>query len=365
MYKVKMYVLFFFLCVNLVGLSAQQDLSKLSWHKVSTGMPAEWYGTEQAANIADTVLHYQTAIGGWPKNVGFHKHVNQEEMARVRKSGIGATFDNGATLSEMRFLAKVYTYRKDERYRNAFLKAFNYILEAQYDNGGWPQFYPVRKGRSVSYSGHVTYNDNAYVNVMNMLKDIFTDAPCFRSLALGDEVRAQAKASFDKGVDCILKSQIVIDGELTAWCAQHDSVTLQPAKARAYELPSISGAESANIVLLLMSIPHPSDDVVKAVKSAVKWFDERKIADMRYERFRDKNGKRDSRLVPEKGSVVWGRFYDLETQKPYFSDRDGIKKNSLEEIGQERRGGYSWYCNNPGKVLKAYPKWLEANGLKD
>lgn len=95
MYKVKMYVLFFFLCVNLVGLSAQQDLSKLSWHKVSTGMPAEWYGTEQAANIADTVLHYQTAIGGWPKNVGFHKHVNQEEMARVRKSGIGATFDNG------------------------------------------------------------------------------------------------------------------------------------------------------------------------------------------------------------------------------------------------------------------------------
>ena len=316
MYKVKTSVLFFFLCVNLVGLSAQQDLSKLSWQKVSTGMSAEWYGTEQAVNIADTVLHYQTAIGGWPKNVGFHKHVNQEEMARVRKSGIGATFDNGATLSEMRFLAKVYTYRKDERYRNAFLKAFNYILEAQYDNGGWPQFYPVRKGRSVSYSGQVTYNDNAYVNVMNMLRDIFTDAPCFRSLALGDEVRAQAKASFDKGVDCILKSQILIDGKLTAWCAQHDSVTLQPVKARAYELPSISGAESANIVLLLMSIPHPSDDVVKAVKSAVKWFDEHKIADMRYERFRDKNGKRDSRLVPEGRLYGMGallRFGDAET----------------------------------------------------
>ena len=31
------------------------------------------YATDQAVQIADTVVAYQTAIGGWTKNTGFHK----------------------------------------------------------------------------------------------------------------------------------------------------------------------------------------------------------------------------------------------------------------------------------------------------
>ena len=102
------FLLYAVLCLNLVELNAQQDLSKLSWSKVANSMPEEWYSTEQAVQIADTVLAYQTEIGGWTKNTGFHKKINQKEMAKVRKSGIGATFDNGATVTEMRYLAKIY-----------------------------------------------------------------------------------------------------------------------------------------------------------------------------------------------------------------------------------------------------------------
>ena len=152
------FLLYAVLCLNLVELNAQQDLSKLSWSKVANSMPEEWYSTEQAVQIADTVLAYQTEIGGWTKNTGFHKKINQKEMAKVRKSGIGATFDNGATVTEMRYLAKIYKFHEDAKYKEAFLKAFNYILEAQYDNGGWPQFYPVRPSKSVSYSGCITFN---------------------------------------------------------------------------------------------------------------------------------------------------------------------------------------------------------------
>mgnify|MGYP002795296500 CR=1 FL=1 len=56
-------------------------------------------------------------------------------------------------------------------------------------------------------------------------------------------------------------------------------------------------------------------------------------------------------------TILWTRFYDLETAKPNFCDRDGIKKNTLAEIGHERRNGYSWYTNAPSKILKEYPKW--------
>lgn len=258
----------------------------------------------------------------------------------------------------MRFLAKMYKNRKDERYKDAFIKGFNYILKAQYDNGGWPQFYPARPNNSVSYSACITFNDNAYVNVMNMLKDIFTDAEDLKTLKLDDNIKKLARESFDKGVRCILDTQIIVDGERTVWCAQHDQVTLKPAKARAYELPSFSGAESVNITLLLMSLPSPSDEVVAAIKGAVKWFDKHKIPDMKYERYKDENGEKDSKLVPSPGFVVWARFYDLETEKPFFCGRDGIKKETLQEIEKERRGGYSWYNNAPSKVLKEYPEWL-------
>ncbi|NLA94024.1 MAG: pectate lyase [Bacteroidales bacterium] len=333
-------------------------MSNLSWEEVANRMPAEWYASDQAAEVAETVLNHQTKIGGWTKNTDFHKKINEEEWAKVSESGIGATFDNAATITEMRFLAKMYKNRKDERYKDAFIKGFNYILKAQYDNGGWPQFYPARPNNSVSYSACITFNDNAYVNVMNMLKDIFTDAEDLKTLKLDDNIKKLARESFDKGVRCILDTQIIVDGERTVWCAQHDQVTLKPAKARAYELPSFSGAESVNITLLLMSLPSPSDEVVAAIKGAVKWFDKHKIPDMKYERYKDENGEKDSKLVPSPGSVVWARFYDLETEKPFFCGRDGIKKETLQEIEKERRGGYSWYNNAPSKVLKEYPEWL-------
>lgn len=339
-----------------------QNLKELSWYTVSSGMPQEWYGSDEAIEVADKVVLYQTEIGGWPKNVGFHKEINQEHMDRVKSSGIGATFDNEATTSEMRFLAKVYEHRKDKKYREAFLKGVSYIFKAQYDNGGWPQFYPVRPGKSVSYSGHITFNDGAYANVMTLLRDIFTDAPCFQCMELDIDIKRQCRESFKKGIRCILNTQIKKDGVRTVWCAQHDAVTLLPAKARAYELPSFSGAESADIVMLLMSLPHPSDEVIAAVKGAVVWFEAHQAKDVRYERYKDEKGERNARLVSSPGNSVWARFYDLDTEKPFFCDRDGIKKDNLNDIGKERRGGYSWYTSSPSKVLKHYKKWLKQIG---
>lgn len=42
-------------------------------------------------------------------------------------------------------MSKMYAQVKDERYKESFLKGLNYLFEAQYKNGGWPQFYPLKK----------------------------------------------------------------------------------------------------------------------------------------------------------------------------------------------------------------------------
>lgn len=334
------------------------DVDRLPWKKVAMRLPAEWYGGGQARQIADQLLARQMDCGGWQKNIPYHHLLPAGELAKVRRTGPGATIDNGATTTEMCFLAKVYAGSKDERYKEAFLKGFRYLLEAQYANGGWPQFYPPRM-KKPHYSTHITYNDDAMVNVLKTLRGIYENHQPYDALALDEAVKGQARRAFDRGIDCILKTQIRVGGEPTVWCAQHDEVTLAPASARAYELESFSGSESASIVRLLMSLPHPSPEVVAAVKGAVKWFEAHAVRDIRVERLHNGTTGRDARLVPAPGQMLWARFYDLDTARPFFCDRDGIKRASLFELGRERRGGYSWYTDAPRHVLEAYPEWLK------
>src|SRR4029453_5894927 len=98
------------------------------------------------------------------------------------------------------------------------------------------------------------------------------------SFAFVDAPRRQAaQTAFDRGVRCIVQCQIVVNGEKTAWCAQHDETDFQPRPARTYELVSLSGSESVEIVRLLMSLEKPPPEVAAAIEGAVKWFDEAKL----------------------------------------------------------------------------------------
>ncbi len=339
-------------------VSTSQDYLSYKWSRLATGMPESWYATEDAKHIADSVLKYQTEIGGWAKNQNYHKGYNQKEWAKIIAEGIGATFDNGATITEMKFLAKMYNQNKDERYKQAFNKAINYILISQYENGGWPQFYPTRPSKSVSYNTHITYNDNAMINVMTLLKDVLDDKPFYQKMEIGKDVKDKIRNAFNKGIDCILKTQIIVDSQPTIWCAQHDEKSLKPAKARAYELASFSGAESVGIALLLMDIAHPSKEVIYAVNGAKSWFEQHKIEGVKIQYFTNAEGLKDVKVVADKNApALWARFYDLETQQPFFCDRDGIKRNALAELGYNRRTGYSWYTSGPAKVIEKYEAW--------
>lgn len=340
-----------------------KDYLDKNWKEVSTKMPEKWYGSDAALAVAENVLLCQKEIGGWSKNKPYHHPMSETEKALVvaARQEAGATIDNGATVMEMRFLAKVYDQQGGEAIKEGFVKGLNYLLEAQYDNGGWPQFYPTRGKRH--YSSHITYNDNAMVNVMKLLKEVSAGHKDFNALVLTDEQKEGARASFDKGVVCVLKTQIVVEGAPTIWCAQHDEETYAPAQARAYELPSFSGAESAGIVLLLMGIEHPTPEVRAAIEGAIQWFDTHKIEGLRLQWFENEAGDPDRKVVEDpQASPLWGRFYDLEKAVPFFCDRDGIKKWSMAEIGRERRAGYGWYTDQPAKALKKYPEWSKKVG---
>lgn len=142
------------------------------------------------------------------------------------------------------------------------------------------------------------------------------------------------------------------------WYAQHDEHTLAPAKARAYELPSLSGQESDEIVILLMSLPNPSQEVITCIENAIEWFKASKIEGLKKEFFTNDEGKKDYRMVAcTDCPPLWARFYTLENNQPFFSDRDGVKKFNISEIGYERRNGYSWYNSDGLKVFRSTKQW--------
>ncbi|MCK7589068.1 pectate lyase [Subsaxibacter sp. CAU 1640] len=356
---------YLFILTALISLQVHSQVHDKSWRDIIYKGDEAYYKTSDVKQIADNVLLYQRDIGGWPKNIQMQEPLSNEDKQKLRElksKADGATTDNGATYQEMLFLSKVYRHFPEERYKQAFLDGLNYLLKAQYDNGGWPQFYPYPENK---YYSHITYNDDSMVNIMKVLQEI-KNRTDYYSIAPSEETIQKAEVAFNKGIDCIIKTQYVQNGKLTAWCAQHDEVTLQPAKARAYELPSLSGKESAKIVLLLMSLDNPSPEVIRAVTSAHDWFERVKITGLREERVYNEKGKViDKKMVADADAPpLWARFMELHNNTPFFCDRDGIKKYSLDEIGAERRNGYAWYTNEPKEVLKKFDRWAEAHNVK-
>jgi PelA/Pel-15E family pectate lyase len=233
----------------------------------------EWYASVEALRIADNMLLYQRESGGWPKNIDMAKPLDNNDRAALlgEKKKNDSTIDNGATYTQLSFLAHVYTAQKQERHRESFLKGVDYLLKAQYSNGGWPQFYPNLTG----YHKHITFNDDAMIGVMTLLCDVAAAKPVYAFV--DDARRAAARRAVEKGIECILKTQVVVNGRRTVWCAQHDEVTLAPAGARKFEVISLSGGESVGIVRFLMSINDPSPVVVEAIEAAVAWFEETQL----------------------------------------------------------------------------------------
>jgi PelA/Pel-15E family pectate lyase len=196
------------------------------------------------------------------------------------------------------------------------------------------------------------------VNLMRLLREVATS----EAFAIVDAARRKAaQAAFDRGVGCMLKCQIVVNGKKTAWCAQHDEKDFQPRPARTYELVSLSGAESVEIVRLLMSLDRPSPEVVAAVDGAVAWFEAAKLTGIKQVVVPDPQSPRGTNKVVVKDPAappLWARFYGIGTNRPIFSDRDGVPKQNLADIGYERRNGYAWLGTWPAEVLtREYPAW--------
>lgn len=314
--------------------------------------PEAFYATDAGRRVADIVLSFQTPSGGWSKRVDMSSHLRRRGEAFGLGKGYQPTFDNYATSTQMHLLARAYAATGEDKYRAAFRRALDLILEAQMPNGGWPQSYPLDGG----YHNLITYNDKSQVNLLELLRQV-VEASAPYDLAT-EAQRSRAASALVSGVHCLLITQVVIDGQPTIWGAQHDPFTLAPAAARAFEPAALASQESAEILLFLMDLPQPPVAVVQAVEAAMRWFRAKQQAGVRWDKVKGELVK------DESAKPHWARFYDPVSQIPVFGDRNGAVYTDVSQVSLERRLGYGWYSTAPAKLDKAYLRWNQTIAQK-
>jgi PelA/Pel-15E family pectate lyase len=346
------------------ALATETRPASIRW-ETCLGQDPAWYAGQEARRIADNVVLFQRKSGGWPKDLDMARVLDEAGRDKVLadKALTDSTIDNDATTTQLRYLARVHAATGEARWREAFLAGLDYLLAAQYQNGGWPQFFPLRNG----HARHIAFNDNAMANVLFLLNDVALSDPAATPTVTApfgfvDQARrVRVAAAIEKGTSLILAAQVRVNGHLTVWCAQHDEVTLEPAPARTFEPVSLSAKESTGLVEFLMTRPAPTPAIIAAVDAAVSWLRDVRLSGVRLESRVDLSWPKawDRVLVADPSAgPLWARFYEIGTNRPIFAGRDRVVKYRMDEIEVERRTGYAWYNTWPADLIgKKYEAW--------
>lgn len=346
--------------------------------------PAEWYASDEALKIAHNVVTYQVPDGGWSKNIDMIAGprapgdlYDADNLNRFPDSAdfdkpvdpnwhYIATLDNDSTWMQIVFLARVTTallaaQREADAapFRASVERGVEYLLRSQYPNGGWPQVWPLEGG----YHDAITVNDDAMLHAVEILQAVATRSADYAFLPASLARRAGPAAQ--RGIDCLLRLQIVEHGVKTAWAQQYDALTLAPTSARNYEMASLCSDESFPIVKFLMQLPDPTLAEVQAVHAAAGWFTRVEIFGHRFGSgdFRaDRASPEGRKLVAVVGAgPIWSRYYQIGTDEPIFGDRDKTIHDDVNELSRERRNGYSWFNSEGVPLLAEYKTWAQAH----
>ncbi len=323
--------------------------------EMDSRVPPEWYASTEATTLATNVLSFQTPSGAWSKAVDFSKGPRppgtQWTNSESNPWHYCGTLDNRSTSEQIRFLANVHLAAQNLAAKAGAERGIEWLLNAQYPNGGWPQVYPIERG----YHEAITLNDGAMLHALETLHAVSMGEAPFTFI--DDALRQRASTAFDQGLKCLAASQIKQDGQTTVWCAQHDPLSLEPVAARLKEPPSLSGSESAEILKFLMRKGPTTPEVIAMIEQGLAWFTANQITGLR--KTKNAEGKTDYAADPSSTEIYWARFYDVTTGKPMFAGaQDGIIYDSFQEMAQHNKVAYDYFTPKPNDLItKEIDRW--------
>ncbi|UCH34189.1 MAG: hypothetical protein JSV65_16865 [Armatimonadota bacterium] len=264
---------------------------------------------DAARAAAEALAWGQLACGGWDYRIDFDEQASEHwYYRRDKEAGEAAddrrnrgTFDDNTTQSAVRFLMAAATAAGDDNLHAAARYSLRFMMDAQFPNGAWPQWYPLA---DEGYSRWYTFTDNAINDCIAVMLDAYHTY---------DEAGYLERAK--RGGDFIVLSQV--PAPQAGWAQQYD-YDLKPAWARWFEPPAVCSAVTARNMNTLMDLylETGEEKCLRPIPAAIAWL-------------------RDSR----RSDGTWARFYELETNRPIYVN---MKREIVYEF-VDIRPGYSWH----------------------
>ena len=307
-----------------------------------------WFGSAEAQETADIVLSFQTPSGAWSKGIDYVRGPRLPGMQWTNNGGnpwhYCGTLDNRSTTEQIDFLARVHEATTRDDAQSGALRGIEWLLAAQFPNGGWPQVYPVEPG----YHEAITLNDGAMQHALELLLAVSRGEAPFTFIAAG--LRQRAASAFERGIACLLDCQVRVAGQPTVWCAQHDPLSLAAVAARLKEPPSLSGGESTGMLNFLMRSGPITPATTRAIECGIDWLAAHRVSGLR--KTKDANGNIDYVADVASEEIYWARFYDLETGLPIFAGaQDGKIYKTFHEMAQHNQVAYEYFTTKPAELI--------------
>jgi PelA/Pel-15E family pectate lyase len=261
-----------------------------------------------AQETADALIRGQLESGGWDNRIEFDPGERKKYAYRVdahspadKKLRNTTTFDDNKSQSAITFLMRLDQELKfkDVQVHEAALYALDATLKAQYRNGAWPQRFDGTSDRTDSdprqatlpdawprkfpgekYESFYTLNDDTMSDLIVMMLDA--------AEIYGD--KRYLDAALLAG-DFLLLAQL--PEPQPGWAQQYDK-QMQPAWARKFEPPAVSGSESQGVMQTLLTLyrrtavtisPEKAERFLASIPPAIAYYRRSELPDGRLARF--------------------------------------------------------------------------------
>jgi hypothetical protein len=224
------------------------------------------------------------------------------------------------------FFLDMFDATGDSVYFRAARRGVDFMVRAQYPSGGWPQVYPPPEN---SYSRYYTINDGVVSDTILRLLDFYRRSR--------EKIYLETAA---KGGRWLISAQL---GPPTyGWAEQYD-FEMKPAKARAFEPPSISPRATCHALQSLLALYLETGDkaFLDPFARAVDWLEQAKVAE-----------------------GLWVYLHDAETGEPIFMTRDGRRYGDCRLMAERDMDMFRWWFGSFGlpSVIADWKRIKEMGG---
>jgi PelA/Pel-15E family pectate lyase len=311
---------------------------------------------DAAKHTANALIQGQLVSGGWDYRIEFDAKLRKNYGYRVENSWGSiknpsrnvTTLDDNTTQAALSFLIKLDRALdfKDRAIHQAVLYGLDSLMQAQYPNGAWPQRYsafpdaksfPVKKASfpkswsrthpKIDYRSFYTFNDNTLADMIDLM------------FLAGDQINKKYVSSALKAGRFILLAQL--PDPQPAWAQQYNA-NMNPAWARRFEPPAVTGGESQGVIRILMTLYRQTGNTIflEPIPKALAYLKKSELPDGRIPRFLEMGTNRplyfttkyeltykDDDLPTHYGFQVGSKVDRLKAEYEKIIQEPGVKKS--------------------------------------